>query len=381
MIKFNDLKSQWLAIKDNAMPEIEELMNNCQFILGPQVERFEKSFADYCECQYAVGVSNGTDGIKIAAKALEIEHPNLKVYMPANTFVATWLGIKDAYPNSEIELIDIKEDGTMNLDILRSKLEPPRRKPTKPTMYAIGSTHVNLVVAVHMFGNCDNLDEISQICEETQSFLMEDASQAHGATTPNGTVAGSKGLVSVFSLYPGKNLGGCGDAGVIVTNDRDIFRKAKMLRNYGSEQKYIHEFEGFNNRLDSIQAVVLYWKLKYLDKWNENRKNFVDKLRNYVDNEYIRWILSPERGQVYHILPIRVENRKLFQQHLDAHNIQHGIHYPIPIHKMPFCDKDFDLPITEMLSKEMASLPIHPFMTDDDLIKIVGCLNRYKGEN
>jgi len=126
---------------------------------------------------------------------------------------------------------------------------------------------------------------------------------------------------------------------------------------------------------------VLYWKLKYLDKWNENRKNFVDKLRNYVDNEYIRWILSPERGQVYHILPIRVENRKLFQQHLDAHNIQHGIHYPIPIHKMPFCDKDFDLPITEMLSKEMASLPIHPFMTDDDLIKIVGCLNRYKGEN
>ena len=374
MIKFNDLKSQWLAIKDNAMPEIEELMNRCEFILGPQVERFEKSFADYCECRYAVGVSNGTDGIKIAAKAMQIHHPELRVYMPANTFVATWLGIKDAYPHSNIELIDIKEDGTMNLDILRSKLE-------KPEIYAVGVTHVNLVVAVHMFGNCDNLDEINQICEETKSFLMEDASQAHGATTASGTVAGSKGVVSVFSLYPGKNLGGCGDAGVIVTNDRDIYKNAKMLRNYGSQEKYIHEFEGFNNRLDSIQAIVLYWKLKYLDKWNENRKNFVDKLRNYVDNEYIRWILSPERGQVYHILPIRVENRKLFQQHLDAHNIQHGIHYPIPIHKMPFCDKDFDLPITEMLSKEMASLPIHPFMTDDDLIKIVGCLNRYKGEN
>ncbi len=373
MVKFNDLQSQWLAIKDNAMPEIEELMNNCQFILGPQVERFEKSFADYCGCRHAIGVSNGTDGIKIAAKAIGIHHSKLKVYMPANTFVATWLGIKDAYPHSDIELVDIKEDGTMDLDILRSKLETPKT-------YAAGVTHVNLVVAVHMFGNCDNLDEISQICEETRSFLMEDASQAHGATTKIGTVAGSKGVASVFSLYPGKNLGGCGDAGVIVTNDGDIFRNAKMLRNYGSEKKYIHEFEGFNHRLDSIQAIVLYWKLKHLEKWNENRKNFVNKLRNCVDNEYIKWILSPERGQVYHILPVRVKNRNMFQQHLDAHNVQHGIHYPIPIHQMSFCKKHFDLPVTEVLSKEMVSLPIHPFMTDDDLINMVRCLSKYKVE-
>lgn len=383
MIKFNDLNAQWLAIKDQAMPEIEELLKTSQFILGPQVERFEKVFASYSECKYGIGVSNGTDAIKIAAKALGLKH-NTHIFMPANTFVATYLAAKEAYPNAKIHMIDIYEDGSMNLDLLQMNIDQ-----VNSNAIIHNESIDKLVIAVHMFGNCDNLDKIYNICTDTQSKLLEDASQAHGAMSLDGNVAGSVGDISVFSFYPGKNLGAAGDAGIIVTNHKNLYDKCQLLRNYGSTQKYIHVEEGYNHRLDTIQAIILYHKLHKLDGWNSQRKAHAAKIIKGITCplDATNWITPMQeisQRQVYHILPILVSNKSTrpnFITYLTKNNIPHGIHYPIPIHKMSFYSNNNDnLPITESYADRMVSLPIHPFLSDTEINSIINTINQFETE-
>lgn len=368
MVEFNNLNLQWKAIKDSALPEIEELFEKCQFILGPQVKRFEQSFAQYCNQEYGIGVSNGTDAIKIAAKSLELED-SLEVFMPANTFVATWLAMKEAYPKSKITMIDIDKNAQMDTEKLRKSVEK--------------SNHKKLIVAVHMYGCCDNIDEIKDIADKNECTILEDASQAHGSRSKNGTLAGSVGTISAFSLYPGKNLGAAGDAGVIVTNDETLATKCRMLRNYGSKEKYIHEEIGYNNRLDTIQAIVLYWKLKRLTEWNKCRSVSANYIRLMLDNPEVKWILTDNIRQVYHILPVllpNMEKRDAFMKYLNDNNIQCGIHYPIPIHKMPFYkSKEKSLTNTENYSERIVSLPIHPFLSDKQLKTIVQVINKFRG--
>ena len=364
-IKFNNLNAQWLAIKDQAMPEIEELFETSQFILGPQVERFEKSFAEFCFCDYGIGISNGTDAIKIAAKALELDDsPN--VFMPANTFVATWLAVKEAYPKCQIKMVDTDQNGQMDTDKLQNIVSKN-----------------SLIVAVHMYGCCDNLDTIKKIADKNSCFLLEDASQAHGAKTVRGTPAGSVGDISAFSLYPGKNLGAAGDAGIIVTNNENLAEKCRMLRNYGSKEKYIHEEIGHNHRLDSIQAIILYWKLQELDEWNKSRSVAATKIKSQINNDQVTWMLTDNPLQVYHILPILLkdsENRNAFMKHLDYNSIEYGIHYPVPIHKMPFYKyPESQLVRTEEYAKRMVSLPIHPFLKDEEILHIVDAINTFGG--
>lgn len=366
MIKFNNLNLQWQQIKDKALPEVEELFESCQFILGPQVERFEEAFAQYCSCKHGVGISNGTDAIKIAAKALELTE-SVQVFMPANTFVATWLAIREAYPQSNIVMIDIDENGQMDTDKLKEAVSK--------------SEGQKLIVAVHMHGCCDNIDEISRIATESDCLILEDASQAHGSRSKNGTLAGSVGKISAFSLYPGKNLGAAGDAGIIVTNSEKLATKCKMLRNYGSKEKYIHEEIGYNNRLDTMQAIVLYWKLKHLTKWNNSRAVSANYIRLMLSNPRVKWMLTDNIHQVYHILPVLLENkdkRSEFMKYLNDNNIQCGIHYPIPIHKMPFYEKqETDLGRTENYADRIVSLPIHPFLTQEELETIVQVINNF----
>tara|TARA_Y100001937_G_C7130192_1_gene336939 strand:+ start:2280 stop:3416 length:1137 start_codon:yes stop_codon:yes gene_type:complete len=377
MIQFNDLKSQWAEIKQSVLPEIEELFESSQFILGPQVERFEKSFADFCSCDYGIGVSNGTDAIKIAAKSLELTS-SVQVFMPANTFVATWLAIKEAYPQSDIIMIDIDENGQMDTDKLQDAIEVRGG-------FLSGTNDKferdKLIVAVHMYGCCDNIDKISKIATEANCMILEDASQSHGARSKNGTLAGSVGEISAFSLYPGKNLGGAGDAGIIVTNNEKLATKCKMLRNYGSKQKYIHEEIGYNNRLDTMQAIILYWKLKHLAKWNKSRAVSAEYINLSLDNHRVRWMLTSNINQVYHILPVLLEDkqkRNQFMKHLNENSIQCGIHYPIPIHKMPFYKKEeLYLKRTEDYADRIVSLPIHPFLKQQELEKIVHTINNF----
>jgi len=369
MVKFNDLNAQWLAIKDQAMPEIEKLFGTSQFILGPQVKRFEDAFAEFCSCDHGIGISNGTDAIKIAAKALEL-NDDVRVFMPANTFVATWLAIKEAYPNSQITMVDIDENGQIDTRKLEQYIKSHRMMGNEDC----------LIVAVHMYGCCDAIDETLSIANNYDCPILEDASQAHGARSPQGTLAGSAGEIAAFSLYPGKNLGAAGDAGIITTNNEKLAEKCRMLRNYGSKQKYIHEEAGYNNRLDSIQAIVLYWKLKKLDEWNKTRSKIAQTIKSKTNNKNIQWILGDNPDQVYHILPVLLnsQNRSAFIKFLDDYSIESGIHYPIPVHKMPFVLEDEDLPIAEEFANRMVSLPIHPFLKNTEIEYLIDCLNSYE---
>lgn len=369
-VKFNNLNAQWLEIEEQAVPEIRELFYTSQFILGPQVKRFEEAFAEYCRSQHGIGVSNGTDAIKVAAKALELKGRPL-VFMPANTFVATWLAIKEAYPDAVIELVDVDQNGQMNTDQLERYLSRPR------------IARSCLVVAVHMYGCCDTVDKIRHLASKYECLLLEDASQAHGAKSPRGTVAGSVGDVSAFSLYPGKNLGAAGDAGIIVTNNEKIAERCRLLRNYGSVEKYVHESVGHNHRLDSIQAIILYWKLRKLDEWNRSRSIAANKIRSQINNDRISWMLTDNTLQVYHILPVLLkdsENRNVFMKHLDYNNVECGIHYPVPIHKMPFYRRvETQLDRTEEYAERMVSLPIHPFLKDKEILHIIDAINTFGG--
>ncbi|SVA51438.1 uncharacterized protein METZ01_LOCUS104292 [marine metagenome] len=377
MVKFNNLNAQWLEIKDEAIPEIEELFKTSQFILGPQVERFEESFAEFCSCDYGIGVSNGTDAIKIAAKALDLgDAPG--IFMPANTFVATWLAVREAYPNSQITMVDIDRYGQIDTKKLERNI----------INYRDSGGRDCLVVAVHMYGCCDAIDETSRIANNYnyrdglhRCAVLEDASQAHGAKSPKGTLAGSVGEISAFSLYPGKNLGAAGDAGIITTNCENLAGKCRLLRNYGSKQKYVHEEIGYNHRLDSIQAIILYWKLQRLAVWNKSRSLVADKIKLEVVNNRVGWMLTDNPLQVYHILPFLLKdfkNRNAFIDHLTDNSVEYGIHYPIPIHKMPFYQKvESDLVQTEECSERMVSLPIHPFLSDVEILQIAKAINTF----
>ena len=378
MIKFNKLDKQWETIRSQVMPEIEELFESSQFILGPYVQRFEEAFAEFCSCDHGIGVSNGTDAIKIAAKALELDSP--RIFMPANTFVATWLAAREAYPDSQITMVDIDRHGQINTDQLEQYIKDHRNSGGGDC----------LIIAVHMYGCCDSIDEILKIANNHnyrhglyRCAVLEDASQAHGAKSREGTIAGSAGDISAFSLYPGKNLGAAGDAGIITTNNKDLAEKCRMLRNYGSKEKYVHEEIGYNNRLDSIQAIVLYWKLKHLPQWNESRSIFANIIKLNMRNKEIQWMLTDNASQVYHILPILLKDlqkRSAFIEYLRDNNVECGIHYPTPIHKMPFyTNVESHLNTTESYADRIVSIPIHPFMHMVEIEYILDTINNFKG--
>jgi len=371
MVKFNNLNAQWLEIKNEAIPEIEELFETSQFILGPQVQKFEAAFAEYSGCKYGIGVSNGGDAIKIAAHALNLDE-DLHVFMTANTFVATWIYIKEAYPKAKITLVDVDDHGQTDVNqldqYLASAVTPAGRKEC-------------LIVAVHMYGCCDAIDDIQEVASKYNCPILEDVAQAQGSKSPQGTIAGSVGQIAAFSLYPGKNLGAAGDAGIITTNREDLAEKCELLRNYGSRQKYIHEEIGYNHRLDSIQAIILYWKLQKLDEWNKSRSLIARKIRSEIINDSVKWMLTDNMLQVYHILPVLLKdskNRNAFMDHLADNSIECGIHYPVPIYKMPFYEKVAPDPIQAgEHSEKMVSLPIHPFLNNGEILQIAKAINTF----
>ena len=366
-INFNDLNAQWQIIKEPCMKGIEELFAKSNFILGEQVAQFEKSFAEYVGTKYAVGVSNGTDALKLAAQALDPQGKTCFV-IPALTFVSTLGGVEQAYPNADYKLIDCNDYFQIDCDLLED--------------YVVKNRHnydSMIIVPVHLYGYACNMTKICEVAKTHDCLVLEDASQAHGTKWKN-KVVGSFGDVSAFSLYPGKNLGAAGDAGIATTNNENIYKKLKLLRNLGSKIKYEHEIRGGNHRLDTIQAIVLQEKIKHIDDWNAARRETVLKYEKLITNKNIVLPKNPhDSTPTHHVYPVLVKDRDKFVSHLENNNIQWGIHYKISIEEMPMY-KHLLGPNEKALhfTKHMVSLPIHPFISDNEIQYLCSVLNAYE---
>ncbi len=361
-----DLKAQYLNLKPQIDQAIQRVIDNTDFILGKEVELFEREFASFSETEYGIGVASGTEALHLSLLALGISSGD-EVITAANTFVATVLGIN--YTGARPVLVDIDSDN-YNLDV--SFIENVITKRTKA------------IIPVHLFGQPADMDPIMEIAREHNLKVIEDACQAHGAKY-KGKKVGSIGDVGCFSFYPGKNLGAYGDGGMVVTNDEKIAEKIRTLRNYGSRKKYYHEFKGFNSRLDTLQAAILRVKLKYLDEWN--RKRIRNALLYSSLLKDIKEVITPQfredldSSHVFHLYVVRVEKRDQLLDFLDKKGIRCGIHYPVPLHfQEAYKDlgyKQGDFPIAEKLSKEILSLPMYPELTEEEIIYVVESAKKF----
>jgi dTDP-4-amino-4,6-dideoxygalactose transaminase len=371
-ILFNNLKPQWDAIKEEALIEINNLFESSAFILGEQVDAFEKKFSSWNNSTFSVGVSNGTDGLEIAARSLNMKDRSA-VFIPANTFIATFIGIYKVYPNADYYLVDCDDSYLMNVDVLENVLSQ------------VSDNYDNLlVVPVHLYGATVDMQKLMYLKSIFGFYIIEDCSQAHGAISNTGKFVGNDGDVNVFSLYPGKNLGAAGDAAVITLNNEKLYKRILKLRNLGSDVKYNHELFSGNHRLDTIQAIILSLKLDYFDNWTADRIDVANYFSDNINNSKIIKPVVPDycKKHVYHIYCVRVtNNRKKIITYLNKLNIPTLIHYPIPLFlssalkDIPF--KNADNQNTIEYSDQILSLPIHPFVQLEEAAYITEVLNNY----
>jgi len=345
---------------------IADVITNTAFIGGPFVKSFEQAFAEFCNVKHCVGVGNGTDALFIALKSLGIGEGD-EVITAANSFIATSEAI--TMTGARVVFVDINP-GTYNMD--PNKLEEYLKNRLKPNASSL-TPRPKAVIPVHLYGQPADMDPILDIAKKYNLFVVEDAAQAHGAVY-RGRQIGSIGNMACFSFYPGKNLGAYGDAGAIVTNNKELALKARMLANHGRIEKYNHEVEGFNSRLDGLQGAILGVKLGHLYEWTEKRR------RNaYLYNEYLKdtGLITPlEIGDVkavYHLYVVRVKNRlrQKLQDHLKSNGISTGIHYPIALPNLKAYEylnhNGSDFPVSTQSSQEILSLPMFPELTEDQI--------------
>jgi dTDP-4-amino-4,6-dideoxygalactose transaminase len=364
-INFLDLKSQYISIKSEIDEAIGRVIGTSSFILGPAVAKFEEEFAKFCGCEEAIGVNSGTSALFLALKAWDIG-PGDEVITAANTFIATVAAI--IYTGAKPILVDVDP---VNRNIDTNLIEKAITSGTR------------VIIPVHLYGRMAAMDKINQIASQHNLIVLEDACQAHGAAF-KGQPAGSFGLAGAFSFYPGKNLGAYGEGGAVVTSDKELARKIRMLRDHGSERKYYHDMIGYNARMDGIQGAVLGVKLKYLEKWNKERNRVAARYREALKGVPIG-LLSEEADyyQVYHLFVIETDRRDALQQFLSDSGIPTLIHYPIPIHKQKaFVNAGFepgDLPVTERLAGQILSLPIYPELADEQIDYVASKIREFFG--
>ena len=363
MILFNDFKKEYLYLKREIDLAIKEVLISGRYILGKRVENFEQQFARYLDVKYCVGVGNGLEALQIALMALGIGKGD-EVITTAHSAVATALAIKAV--GAKPVFIDIDE--YYHLDA--SKIEKKITSRTKA------------ILPVHLYGQMVDIEKIKRIAKKHSLNIIEDVAQAHGSTY-RGEKAGTFGGVGCFSFYPTKNLGAFGDGGAIVTNKKELFEKCRMIRNYGQKNRYEHEVYGLNSRLDEIQAAILSVKLRYLDKFNKRKQQLAKtyfKLLKDVKEIKLPKIRDNSQHN-FHLFVIEAEKRNELMIFLEKNNIPTIIHYPIPIHRQK-CFSEFDsvkLPILESKVKKILSLPIHPFLKDNDIIYIVKKIKEFYG--
>jgi len=353
-VPFLDLKTQYASIQQEITESVEAVLSGCQFILGEEVANFEKQFAQFTECQYAIGVASGLDALKLCLRALGIQQGD-EVIIPAHTFIATALAISSV--GAKPVLVDVHPD-FYNLDT--SHLEGSINSRTKA------------ILPVHLYGQACDMEPIIGLAKNYGLSVIEDACQAHGARY-KGQRVGSIGEMAAFSFYPRKNLGAYGDGGAVTTNNPDLVERVAALRNYGSLVRYKHTMLGENSRLDSIQAAVLQTKLRYLSQWNDRRREIAsiyDQMLRSVGDLVLPQTM-PGAEHVFHLYVIRTQTRDRLIQHLAERGISTLIHYPTPIHlqeayKDAGWSKDA-FPVTERLCEEILSLPMFPELTNDQV--------------
>ncbi len=369
-IPFADLGAQHQEINKELEQALKRVIKRNDFILGKDVEFFEKEFAQFCNVRYAVGVSSGTAALFLALKSLGIGKDD-EIIVPDFTFIATALAV--SYTGAKPVFVDIEED-TYNIDA--AKIKKSITKNTKA------------IIPVHLYGQPANMPKILKIAKEYNLGVIEDAAQAHGARIKmaNGKwqMAGSIGDIGCFSFYPSKNLGALGDGGMVVTNNAEIYQKLLMLRDYGRTSKYKHSMIGYNSRLDTLQAAILRVKLKKLKKWNRMRQKAARVYNKFLKdvNGVITPYAAPFLEHVYHVYAIRTKRRDEVFQRLKEKGIGVIIHYPIPLHlqkvykELGYQKQDF--PVAEKVAKEIISLPMFPHIktsqikfTADTLKKIL----------
>ena len=362
-MKFLDISKQDLYIKKKIFKNIEGVIKKSDFILGEEVNKFEKNFAKFCGAKFGVGCANGTDALIMALESLNLPK-NSEVIVPAMTWCSTAFAVIKA--NLKPVLVDIKSS---NPTICPSAL---RKKITKKT---------RAIIIVHLYGECCDVSEIKKVIKGKNIFIIEDAAQAHGAyDLTSKKKVGNIGDLACFSFYPGKNLGAYGDGGIITTNKKKNYDYLIKLRNMGQKLKNKHDLIGINSRLDTMQAVILNEKLKKLNRLNANRVKIANFYLDRINNRHIVK-LKYTKGCVYHQFVIKVKQIKKFLKYLESNQIPYGRHYPNPIHKLKVLKKYFyneKYPNSEYLASYCVSLPIDPLLKKKDLSYICNTINKFK---
>jgi dTDP-4-amino-4,6-dideoxygalactose transaminase len=370
-ISFIDLEKQYEEIKKEIKIGLEAVFRKSNFILGEEVRKFEEEFARYCGVKFAVGVNSGTDALFLGLLSLGIGKGD-EVIVPAFTYIATSLAV--SYTQAKPVFVDIEED-TFNLDV--KKIERAITPRTKA------------IIPVHLYGHPVDMGQLLRVARKYNLKIVEDCAQAHGAEykfqvtsnqKPVTRKVGAIGDIGCFSFYPTKNLGACGDGGMVVTNNENTYNRLLMLRDYGRKNRYEHIMKGYNSRLDTVQAVILLAKLKRLDRWNQMRRQKA-RLYHRLLKKNVHILLpieKPYARHVYHIFAIRIKNRDRVCEKLKKEGISVLIHYPIPLHLQEVYRelgyKRGDFPVAEKVAKEIVSLPMYPHLKKDDIRKVVQVL-------
>ncbi|HSB27987.1 MAG TPA: DegT/DnrJ/EryC1/StrS family aminotransferase [Pyrinomonadaceae bacterium] len=355
-----DLFAQYQSIKPEVDLAIQNVINQSGFVGGNEVRAFEQEFAEYCEVSACVGVGNGTDAIYLALRALGIGKGD-EVITVSHTFISTSESITQT--GATPVFIDVKEDTMlMNPELIEEAITPRTRA----------------IIPVHLYGQTCEMDAILDIAARRGLKVIEDAAQAHGARW-KGSRAGSMGDLATFSFYPGKNLGAYGDAGAVVSNDAQLIETVRLLANHGSSNKYTHQVEGMNSRLDSLQAAILRIKLRRLDQWNAQRRQHANfYLHALASSQLITVKAHADAEPVWHLFVVRTKEREEIQRRLAAEGISTGIHYPTPLHLQPaysyLAVPPGTLPVTEQIAAEILSLPMYPELGPDQLEAVVKTL-------
>jgi len=360
MVAFLNLKSPYIELKAEIDSAISEVLQSGWFVLGPVVERFEIDYANYCNTKHCVSLANGLDALHIALRAMEVG-PGDEVIVPSNTYIATWLAVSQCGATP----VPVEPDEqTYNID--PKKIEQSITERTK------------VIMPVHLYGQPADMDPILAIARKHGLMVLEDGAQAHGARY-KGRRLGGHGDAVAWSFYPGKNLGALGDGGGVTTNSDELGDRIRILRNYGSRVKYVNEVQGYNSRLDPLQAAVLSVKLRHLDDWNGRRSAMALQYQQALAETALTLPSSPAwAAAVWHLFVVRTPNREALQRHLTELGVGWLIHYPIPPHLQQayasLGHKTGSYPIAEAMANEVLSLPIGPHLSVEEQDKVIAAL-------
>jgi len=361
-IKFFDFSPEISKIGDQIQNAVKRVISSGRYILGSEVLAFEKEFAQVCSCKHAIGVASGTDALFLALKAFDVE-PGDEVITVANTFAATVLAIM--YTGAIPVFVDIEPQSYLINTLLIKKAITQKTK---------------VILPVHLYGACADMDKIMEIAASHNLYVLEDACQAHGALYKK-RPAGGIGHLAAFSFYPTKNLGAYGDGGMITTNDTDLYNKLDLLRNYGQKDRYSYSIPGYNSRLDEMQAAILRAKLKYFFDWLEKRQRIADLYDiGLSDINLVKTRIDSTSTHAYHLYVISVEKRDELQAHLKDNGVETLIHYPVLLHKQEaFKEAKVygQLKHAELRSNQILSLPISPWLKDEEVHYIIDCVRDF----